>query len=191
MIRSDVIANMAALIIRRSKQKIERSQVAHGCLSVDVELAQRIDFIAEEFQTERQGCLPRIDIENAAANGELPSSRNLGNTLVTASRELVEKFIHVDVCAAPQLHGGRLERARTRGRLIETCPCGHDDTRAVGALEFHEQRQPFGRNLGIGQNIFNGGKLSFRKKKRVWLPVEQCFVKQLLRMNAGTEHPDR
>ena len=59
------------------------------------------------------------------------------------------------------------------------------------ALDLHQQRQSFRGNFRVGQNIFYRGQLGFRQEKRVWLPVEQTFVKQFLRMNAGTEDPDR
>ena len=46
MIRSNVIADEAALIVWRAQQNIGGSQVAHRSLGIDVELAERIDFVA-------------------------------------------------------------------------------------------------------------------------------------------------
>ena len=53
MIASDVIADDAALIFSRSEQNIDRRQIAHRGLSIDVEFAQGIDFVAKEFQARR------------------------------------------------------------------------------------------------------------------------------------------
>jgi len=61
--------------------------------------------------------------------------------------------------------------------LIQTCARRDDNTRTGAALDLRQQRQSFSRDFRIGQNIFYCDKLRFRQEKRVWLPVEQTFVK--------------
>jgi len=53
-----------------------------------------------------------------------------------------------------------------------------------------EQRQPFSCDFRIGQNIFNSSQLCFWKEQRVRLPIEQAFITDFLRVNAGTEDPN-
>ena len=64
---------------RRSliEQNIDRAQIAHGSLRIDIELAQRFDLVAEKFQAERQRRLQRIKIDNPAADSELSASSDL------------------------------------------------------------------------------------------------------------------
>src|SRR5205085_11294240 len=73
----DVIANEAALVIGRAEEDVDLAQVADGSLSINIELAQRFDVVAEELHSNRQRRLPRIKINNSAADGELPTSRHL------------------------------------------------------------------------------------------------------------------
>ena len=54
----DVIPNEAALVIGCAEKDVDLAQVAHGSLSIDVELAERFDVIAEELQSNRQRRLP-------------------------------------------------------------------------------------------------------------------------------------
>src|SRR5207248_5315573 len=51
--------------------------------------------------------------------------------------------------------------------------------------------QPFRYDFRIRQDVFRCCKLSFRKEQRIRPPVKQASIEQFLRMNAGTEDPDR
>jgi hypothetical protein len=64
---------------RRSlvQQNVDRAQIAHGSLRIDIELAQRFDLIAEEFQAERQRRMPRIKVDNPAPDSEMSTSGDL------------------------------------------------------------------------------------------------------------------
>ena len=155
MIGREIIADGAALIIyqrsaifrsavrtrdRRSlaaKQNIGASQIAHRRLRVDIELAQRFNFVAEKFQPERQLRLPGIKIDNPAADGELSPSGDLGDTLVAAVDELFNKAFHLRVCSAPKLDHSGLERTAPRSRLIDTCARRDDDARTSPAVDLH------------------------------------------------------
>ena len=94
--------------------------------------------------------MPRIEIDNAATDSELSPSSYLGDALITAGHELIEKLFHLCGCAASQLADGRLERAALWRGLIETCTRRDDDTRTTVALDLHQQRQSFSRDFRIG-----------------------------------------
>ena len=79
MIGSDVIADSGGLILRGLEQDLDVLQVAHGGLGVDVEFAEGLDVVAEVFDSNRPRRLPRKQIENAAADGELPADGDLGS----------------------------------------------------------------------------------------------------------------
>src|SRR4051794_36308282 len=61
--------------------------------------------------------------------------------------------------------------------------------RAFLALDAGQERKPFCRDLRIRQDVFDRCDFRFGEKERVWRPVQQSFVKQLLRSNARTEDP--
>ena len=105
---ADVIANGPALIrCSLVQQNVDRAQIAHGGLRVDIELAQRFDLVAEKFQAEWQRRLPRINIDIPAADGELSTRGDLRDTLVTAGRESFEKLFHLRGCSALELNNRR------------------------------------------------------------------------------------
>ena len=135
--------------------------------------------------------MPRIQIDNPAADSELSTRGDLCDAVITGGRESFEKLSHVRGCSAPELNNRRFKRAAPRRSLIETCACRDDDARAGVSLDLQKQRQPFSDDLRIGQNIFDSGQLGFWQEQRVRLPIEQTLVKYFLRMNAGGENPNR
>ena len=82
--------------------------------------------------------------------------------------------------SAPQNQNGCIESSRSRRGLIERRARGDDEVRTFLALDAGQQRKPFRRDLGIGQDIFNGGDFGFGKEECVWLPVEKSFVEKFL-----------
>jgi len=175
---------------RLVEQNIYRAQIPHRSLSVDVELTQRFNLVAKKFQPEGQWRLPRIEIDNPAANGELSPGGGLGDPLITARYELLKKAFHLDACSTPKLCKRGLKRATSWRSLIETRARCDDDVPTDSALDLHKHCQPFSRYFGVGQNILYSRKLGFRQEKRIWQPVEQTFKKQFLRMNSGAEDPN-
>ena len=146
-------------------------------MTVDVELAQRFDLIAEKFQPERQWRVPRIDIDNAATHGELSPSGYLGDALITTAHQLFNKLFHLCCCAACELDNSRLQRAALWRTLIEAGARRDDNAGPAVTLDFCEQRQSFRCDFRIRQNVFDRRKLGLWKEKRIWLPVKQTFVK--------------
>ena len=82
MILCDVIAHRSALVFRGAEEEIDRLQLPHRSLRIEIELAQRFDFVAEKFRAHRQLRLPGKQIENSAAHGELAARRDLRDALV-------------------------------------------------------------------------------------------------------------
>src|SRR4029453_2205549 len=144
MIACDIIADDNALIFSRSEQNIDRGQIAQRGLSIDIEFAQRIDFIAKKFQSHRKWRLPRIEIDNASTDGEVPACRDLSNALVTSGHELFDEMFHLRVRSASKLRDCGLEDIAPWRGLIETCTRCDDQMRTGLALDLRKQREPFG-----------------------------------------------
>ncbi len=83
MLLPDVIAHLPALIVGRAEQELDLIQIAERSLRIEIEFAERLDLVAEELGPNRRRRLPRIDIENSAADRELPARRHLCDALVT------------------------------------------------------------------------------------------------------------
>ena len=69
------------------------------CLGVDVELAERFDVIAEEFDPNRVGDFPGEDVEDAAAPRELTAGDDLGDGFVANLGEFFLEFLEVELIA--------------------------------------------------------------------------------------------
>ncbi len=160
-------------------------------MSIDIELAQGFDFIAKEFNPHRQRRLPRVKIDNPPANGEVTARRYLRNALVTGVSELLKNAFHLLRSSASKLNGSGGESARFGRGLIEAGAGRDDNVRPRIALDQRKQRETFGRDFRVRQNVFDRGEFCFRQEKRVGTPVEQTFVQQFLRVNARAEDPNR
>ena len=75
--------------------------------------------------------------------------------------------------------------------MIEAGASCNNDVRSGIALDERKQGESFGRDLRVGQDIFDRGKFCFRQEERIRLPVEQTLVEQFLGMNARAEDPNR
>ena len=83
MLLPDVIAHLSALIVGRAEQELDLIQIAQRRLRIEIEFAERFDFVAEKLGPNRRSRLPRIDIENSTADRELSARRHLRDALVT------------------------------------------------------------------------------------------------------------
>ena len=189
VILRDVIAHRSALILRRAEQQIDRLQLPHGSLRIEIELAQRFDFVAEKFRAHRQLRLPGKEIENPAAHGELAARRHLRDAFVAGVGQRLEQCVHRLVRAAFDPQRGRLQRAQLRRRLIEAGARGDDEMRSGFARNSAEQREAFRGDFRIGQNVFDRGEFRFREKERVGHPVQKTLVENLLRANRRADDP--
>ena len=59
------------------------------------------------------------------------------------------------------------------------------------AIDPGEKRETLGRDFGIGKHVLDGGEFGFGKKLRARQPVQDRFVKRILRANARAEDPNR
>src|SRR5205085_6123889 len=99
--------------------------------------------IAEKFQPQRQWRLPRIKIDNAAADGELSPGGDLGDSLITAGDKSLEKLFHLRGGSTPQANKSRVERVAPWCGLLEACPCRDYHARTSSASDLHQDCQPF------------------------------------------------
>ena len=126
MIRFDIMANFAALIFCRVEKQIDRGQITNGSLRIEIELAERFNFVAEKFRAHWQLCLPREKIENAAAHRELSARRHLCHTLVTCAGQGLNHAFHGLLRALSQRQRRRLQRTTLGRRLFKTGARCHD-----------------------------------------------------------------
>ena len=119
IILRDVVAHGSALIFRRAEQHIDGLEIPDRGLRIDVELPQRFDFVAEEFQAHGKLRLPRKEIEDSAANGELPARRDLRDAVVAGLVEQSDETFHRFASATFQRKDGRVQRGCFRRGLIQ------------------------------------------------------------------------
>ena len=62
-------------------------EVLDGDLAIEAEAADGLDVFVEKFDPDRLGLLPGIDVENAAAAGELAAGENFWNGFVAGLGE--------------------------------------------------------------------------------------------------------
>ena len=58
------------------------------------------------------------------------------------------------------------------------------------AIDPGEKRETLGRDFGIGKHVLDGGEFGFGKKLRARQPVQDRFVKRILRPHARAENPN-
>ena len=191
VIGRDVIADGSGLIFHGAEQNFGVLQIPHRRLRVDVEFAQRFNVITEKLRANRPLGLPGKQIENSAANGELAARGDLRDPFVTGRDECFNRPFHGLALPATKRQDRRVQGGRIRRRLTQGRAGGDDYVRTFLALNPVEQREPFRRDFRIGQNVFDGGELGLRQEERVRKPVEQAFVKQLLRPDIWTQDPER
>ena len=191
MIFRHIISDRSGLVFGSLEQDLDVLQVANRSLGIDVELAERLDVVAEIFDADRPRGLPRKDIDDAAADGELSARRDLADAFVIGAHERFDRALEWRFFPASQAEDRGVQRRRIRRGLVERRAGGDDEVRTFLALKAVEQREPFRRDLRIRQDIFDGGELGFRKEERVGLPVQQTFVKQFLGSDTRAKDPER
>jgi hypothetical protein len=93
--------------------------------------------VAEKFQPQRQWRLPRIKIDNAAADGELSPGGDLGDTLITAGCQLLEKAFHLRRRSTSELDECGFQHAALWCGLLETCSRCDYDSRTGSVPDLH------------------------------------------------------
>ena len=117
----DVIANVAFVFLARAEENFRRLQVPERRLRIDVELAERFDFIIEELRADGELRLPGIEIENPAANGEVAARRDLRDAFVARFLQRLEERLHCDPAVAFYAENGGIQHRSFRRRLVQRC----------------------------------------------------------------------
>ncbi len=185
VIRLDVVANLRGLVFRWLEKDLDVLEVAHRGLRIDVEFTKRFDVVAEVFDADRTLGLPGKNVEDAAADGKLATGGDLSRAVVTRGDEPFDRALQRLCFSAPQNENRGIQNSGIRGWLIQRSARRNNEMRAFLALDAVQQRQPLGRNLRIGQNIFDGRQFRFRKKEGCGIPVQQALVKKFLGADAG------
>ena len=115
------------------------SRLAEAALGEGREEADRLDLDVEEVDADRAVLGGRVEVEDAAADGELPAVVDLVDALVAGGHELLADLVEVEQVADADGEGVRAQR-RVGHLLAQRDRADHDDRRllAVGALR--EQR---------------------------------------------------
>ena len=121
----------------------------------------------------------------------MSARRDLGNAVIAGADEPLENALHLLVGTSLKLNNRGLECAAPWRSMVETLARCDNEMWTALARDLCQQREPFRRDFRVGQDIFNRSEFRFRKEKRGRIPVEQALVKQFLRMNTGTEDPNR
>ena len=100
------------------------------------EPAQRLDLDVEQVDADRPVLGGRVDVEDAAAHGELTAVLDLVDALVAGRDEIARDLVEVDEVADAQRHRARAQLGV--GHLLAERDGGHDDDRRV-ALRGREQ----------------------------------------------------
>ena len=118
---------------------LDRLRLAEAALGEGREEADRLDLDVEEVDADRAVLGGRVEVEDAAADGELPAVVDLVDALVAGGHELLADLVEIEQVADADGEGVRAQR-RVGHLLAQRHRADHDDRRllAVGALR--EQR---------------------------------------------------
>jgi hypothetical protein len=109
------------------------------------ERADALDLVPEELDPERLAARRRVDVDDPAAEGELPALLGLVDALVAGQRELLGEDVDAGVVAGREVHRRR-SGSGWRHRLGERCgrgadePAGREDVQGARPLA-HEVRR--------------------------------------------------
>ena len=183
MIAGDVIADRRRFALRRPRAGSRRSADCAPKFACRRRIRAAIRCRRRKIRCESgAGACQRKQIENTAAHGELSARGDLRHAFVTGGNQRFDHALQRLAFSAPQNQRPRSCSAAGVGRrLIKRRARGDDDVRTFFALDAGQKREPFGRDLRIGQDIFDRGEFGFRQEERVGQPVEQTLVKQFLR----------
>ena len=114
---------------------LDRLGLAQAALGEGGEEADRLDLDVEEVDAHRAVLGGRVEVEDAAADGELAAVVDLVDALVAGGHELLADLVEVEQVADADGEGVRAQR-RVGDLLAQRHRADHDDRRllAVGAL---------------------------------------------------------
>ena len=126
-----------------------------GALRVGVELAHRLDLVAEELDAHRAVCLRRINVENAPPPGELARHLDDVHCGVADAGEMAEEFLYVDLLATAQ-NSRKIEIIARRKQPHRCRLDGRDDDRGISTGHFPENGCTLLLHVRMRREIFKG-----------------------------------
>ena len=148
--------------------------LAGGALGGDVEGADRFQRVAEEIEPYGFGRARRVEVEDAAAHGELADIAHRRHALEAGGLQPRDQRVHVDVVAGFGAEALRLDHLRRRNALQQRVGGGEDDGAVRFLLQRDHRRQRVetagggvrpGRHAIVGQAV-PGGQLQHRQVGR-------------------------
>ncbi len=154
---------LAFVGVRLQAGDLDARLLAETALRAGVELADRLDLVAEELQAVRVVGVGRIDVEDAAATAEL--ARQLDS--VSAAEAVVDQpareFVEVECLAGAEDTAVARELGPVGDRLQECLKGGQDEARRLGGFELFKEAQALAGGLvearvAIGRQVVPGGE---------------------------------
>ena len=162
--RLDVAAAETADRLRRQHHFAHRLQhelvaLADRALRRDVEGADRFQCVAEEVEAQRLLAAGNVEVENAAAHGELADVAHRWHAFEATAFETCHEPVHVDLVARTCGKRLRLDRVRRR-HLLQGCIDRHQHDRAMRRRserdEIGHRTDPARRGIRAGRHSVVG-----------------------------------
>src|SRR5256885_9959320 len=112
--------------------------------------------------------MPRIKVDDAAADGELSARRDLGNAVIAGADEPPENALHLLVGTSLKLNNRGLQCAAPWRTMVETLARFDNGMWTALARALGHQREPVRRDFRVAQDIFNRSAFRFRQDPRGW-----------------------
>ncbi len=142
-----------------------------GDLGDRIEVPQRVQVIPEELEPHRPGMGQRENVQNAAAQRELPLLIDLRFGFVSLVLEPFHQIQRIDSIAPPEAALSVSDRLRAEGALEQGGDIGDDGLwRARSGRKGCQGFQPFADHIRMGQRGFVGQNLPVRKEQRIGSP---------------------
>ena len=126
-----------------------------GQLRLRIERPQRLDFVSKKLEAHRPRAGQWKDVEDAAAQGDLPLLANLRLRFVALVLEPFDQVEWVDPVAQYETAEPLFQLVRSEGALQQADAVGHDDRAdAIGVLalgQVNERLQPLAQYIGVRQ----------------------------------------
>ena len=145
-----------------------------GKLGLRIEGAQRLEFVAEKLEAHRPGAGQWEDIEDAAAQRDLPLLADLRLRLVALVLEPLDEVERVDAVAKLEAAKPVFQFGRGEGPLQQPDTGGDDDRAGRGGVcaglsalgQVDEGLEPFAQHVGVRQSGLVRQDIPSREKLR-------------------------
>ncbi len=186
---ADVGAEGEVLLFGVAEQDFGGIEVFDRDLAVESEAADGFDVLVEEFNPDGPGLLPRKDVEDAAAPGELTTGENLRDLFVTGCGELF--FEGSEVVAVADFEGEAVAAEGIAGWNGEgELGGGDDDAERLAVGQSTEDVEALGEDLGVGDAFVGGDLLELGEKGGSGSPGGDIGGDFLLTTDVGGDDPD-